>query len=179
MPRVISDVRISRVFSSDLWLRSSNFTCLNPTTGPLGANCSANENPFVPTPETFAPLPFANNFNISYATGENLIGQYGQGPVTIGGITVPDQWFAIAEKGLWLRESAVHGIIGFAGPGVSYLFNGTDPAKDDAENKRVAYNPWIYKAAKEGLFPPCKCFLLRRVVLQVNHRFCKPPQISL
>ncbi|KAI0748804.1 aspartic peptidase domain-containing protein [Irpex lacteus] len=150
--------------SSDLWLKSSNFTCLNPTTGQPSTNCSANENPFTPTPETFAPLPFANNFNISYATGENLIGQYGQGPVTIGGVTVPDQWFAVAEKGIWQREPAIHGLIGFAGPGLSYLFNGTDPTKDDGENKRVAYNAWIYKAAKEGLFPPYFSLVMNRPI---------------
>jgi hypothetical protein len=74
--------------SSDTWLASSTFECLDAKGKSVPAStCSFGEtysgDLLTTTPDV--------NFNISYADGEFITGIFGTQDVTVGGITVPSQ----------------------------------------------------------------------------------------
>jgi len=151
--------------SSDLWLYSSNFTCLNVNStqvpqaecnfGPTGINLTA---------DGFTPLNYTNNFNISYGDGTFLSGTAGTDTVTVGNISVKDTEFSVAEVAYWNGDGFTDGLLGLAAPLLTSVYYGSDGSVDGRNNSAL-YQPWFYKAVSEGLVEPYFSLVLNRPTL--------------
>lgn len=89
--------------------------------------------------KTYAVDP-NKNFNISYASGEHLTGTVAFETVTVGGLTVTEQEIGVVTNAAFLGDTVSSGVIGLAYPGLTAVFNGTNPAADGLGTK-ASYNP--------------------------------------
>jgi len=131
--------------SSDLWLPSQDFQCLNFTGSEIPlADCD-----FGPLFKgTFNEGTIADeNFNITYGDGEFLVGPLGYETVSIAGITVDKQEAALPDQGYWSGDNVTSGLIGFAYPALTSAFEGTDPSNDSVPE---FYNPFFINAIGQG-----------------------------
>ncbi|KAK6434660.1 hypothetical protein LTR95_009158 [Oleoguttula sp. CCFEE 5521] len=129
--------------SSDPWLASTGFDCVDPYThddepedycyfGPL----------YDPSKSTtFTPIP-DRNLNLSYADGEFINGLMGYESFTMGGITVPQQQFSAVNFAGWYGDGISTGLVGFAYRTLTSAYAGTDPKLDKA-GKQISYNPFF------------------------------------
>lgn len=74
------------------------------------------------------------NFNISYGDNEFLTGTVGFDTVTVGGMTVTKQEIGLVTKAAWEGDGVSSGLMGLAYPGLTSVFNGTNPDKDGPKN---------------------------------------------
>ncbi|KAF8824325.1 hypothetical protein HHX47_DHR8000185 [Lentinula edodes] len=88
------------------------------------------------------------NFNIEYADGEFLSGTVGFETVTVGGLAVKQQEIGVVNKAAWDGDGFNSGLIGFASPNLTFVFNGTNPDDDDTQ---IPYNTFFYSAVQQGL----------------------------
>ena len=141
--------------SSDTWLVKKGFQCFSLDSMPIpAADCFFGSAGFDPSESrTFVPFPDAN-FNISYGDGEFLTGDVGFDTITIGGLTVKHQEFSLATHAAWEGDTVTSGLIGLAYPGLTSVYNGTNPDVDGAGRVyadaarcsavRVSYYPGRY-----------------------------------
>lgn len=94
------------------------------------------------------------NFNISFADEEFLTGNVGFDDITVGGLTVPQQEFGVVTKAAWDGDGVTTGLMGLAFPGLTSVFNGSDPDADAAANHAI-YNPTFFTAVQKNLVAPC------------------------
>jgi len=151
--------------SSDLWLYSSNFTCVdvNSTVIPQ-ADCNFGPTGIDLSAASFQPLNYSNNFNISYGDGTFLSGFAGTDTVTIGNISVVDTEFSVADIAYWNGDGFTDGLLGLAAPLLTSVYYGSDGSMDGRKNAAL-YQPWFYKAVDEGLVEPYFSVVLNRPTL--------------
>ena len=95
------------------------------------------------------------NFNITFADAEFLTGGVGFDSVTIGGLTVTQQEFGVVTKAAWNGDGVTSGLVGFAFPGLTSVFNGSNPDAD-VPGGQVVYQPFFFKAVEDKLVQPCE-----------------------
>ena len=107
------------------------------------------------TSKTFVPFP-DKNFNISYESGEFVTGIVGFDTISVGGLRVAHQEFGLVNKAAWAGDGVNSGILGLAYPGLTSVYNGTDPSADGVNNSD-SYNSFFFSAVKEKTVKrPCK-----------------------
>ena len=128
--------------SSDTWLAETGFQCFNITTGASvpEADCLFGST-YTPS-ATFSQIP-NENFNITYADGEMLIGIVGIEKVTLAGISVDNQEVGVVQLAGWLGDGVSSGLIGLAFPSITSAYAGTNPAVDGPATQ-LPYNPVFF-----------------------------------
>ncbi|KAF2482402.1 aspartic peptidase domain-containing protein [Neohortaea acidophila] len=127
--------------SSDPWLITPNFTCVDIYTNtPINESYCYFGPPYSQEKSsTYHPLP-NENMNVSYSDGEFLTGSMGYETFTMGGITVPKQEFGLINYAGWLGDGVSSGLIGFAYSTITSAYNGTN-ATADVRGDTIKYNP--------------------------------------
>ncbi|KAI4151574.1 MAG: hypothetical protein L6R39_002002 [Caloplaca ligustica] len=138
--------------SSDTWLVQSGFQCLDVRDKVTVPEAECAFGPTYAPSSTFKQIP-GENFNISYTDGEFLTGILGSEVVTLGGITVKNQEFALVDYAAWNGDNSSSGLIGLAFPNLTSAFTGSDPTLDSDSNA-VPYNPIFTNMYTQGLVPP-------------------------
>ncbi|KAJ3540372.1 hypothetical protein NM688_g6233 [Phlebia brevispora] len=135
--------------SSDTWLAQVGFSCFSLDSTPIpAADCFFGSAGFDPsTSKSFVSFP-DTNFNISYGDGEFLTGAVGFDTVTIGGLTVTHQEIGLVTHAAWEGDTVSSGLIGLAYPGLTSVYNGSNPDLDGANNS-LLYNPFFFSAVQE------------------------------
>jgi hypothetical protein len=147
---------ISSLASSDTWLAKVGFKCLDLLSNPQPeSECAFGTAGFDPSKsKTFVSFP-DKNFNITYGDGEFLNGPVGFDTVTVGGLTVTKQEIGVVTNAAWEGDGVNTGLMGLAYPGLTSVFNGSNPDNDDAANS-VLYNPFFFTAVEEKkVAAPC------------------------
>ncbi|KAJ7217682.1 aspartic peptidase domain-containing protein [Mycena pura] len=136
--------------SSDLWVPTTNFTCVNLTSqvvsqeeclfGPLFNPSSS---------KSFQSVPDVN-FKILYGGGEFVTGTAGKDTVTIAGMTVPGQEFGVVDRATWFGDGINSGTFGLAYPLLTSVYPGTDSSNDFFPSA-AAYTPFPFTAVKKGI----------------------------
>ncbi|PSR83561.1 aspartic peptidase domain-containing protein [Coniella lustricola] len=127
--------------SSDLWVASSDFHCLEKdgqrrmeTPSPSEAANVENEGNKCKFPMTYANPNVSGGFvpdeyfSIRYGNGQFLYGSYGVDDVSLGGITVPNQRIALPTAGYFKSSTGdFAGILGLAYPAMVAARKGATP----------------------------------------------------
>lgn len=100
--------------------------------------------------------------NISYGSGEYLIGEVGYKDVSLGGINVRNQIVGLADYGFYAAGDEVSGMVGFGYPAMTSAFEGTNPGGDKPGVNQAPYNPFFFNAAQQGLCEPYFSLALER-----------------
>lgn len=152
--------------SSDTWAPQVGYACFNLDNKPVAqSQCAFGSAGFNSSASTTFTVDPGTNFNIEYADGEFLSGTVGFETVTVGGLAVKQQEIGVVNKAAWDGDGFNSGLIGFASPNLTFVFNGTNPDDDDTQ---IPYNPFFYSAVQQGLVShPCKWFLMKALVLEL------------
>lgn len=112
--------------SSDPWIAVTGFQCYEPE------DDSEQEQDYCEFGALYDPAqsstysPIADqNFNITYADGEYLTGSMAYETVSMAGITIANQEFAVVNKAAWFGDEVSSGLIGFAYRTLTSAFAGT------------------------------------------------------
>ena len=140
--------------SSDPWVVQPNFTCADPNTGNIltqtdcyfGATYNSSQS------NTYARIP-NENFNITYSDGERLTGDLGFERMTLAGIAVPQQKFAIVDYAAWFGDGYSAGLVGFAYGTLTSAYPGNDPSQDQ-KGGTLMYNPLFTNMYNMSLIAP-------------------------
>ncbi|KAJ7708902.1 acid protease [Mycena rosella] len=137
--------------SSDTWLVKKGFKCFNLTGTPESTEtCGFGSDGFdTATSKTFKTLPNVS-FNISYGDGEFLSGPVGFDTVSVGGLTVKQQELGTPDLAAWNGDGVNSGLLGLAYPGLTSVYNTTDPTKASSAN-HIAYDPFFFTAVKQNM----------------------------
>jgi hypothetical protein len=85
-----------------------------------------------------------------------LTGTVGFDTVTVGGLTVTQQEIGLVDKAAWIGDVVNSGLFVLAYPGLTSVYNGTDPNKDGSANI-AEYNPFFFTAiAEKKVDQPCE-----------------------
>jgi len=135
--------------SSDTWVAQKGFNCFDLDENPVPeSTCAFGTAGFdTKASKTFQPFPNVS-FNITYGDGEFLSGPVGFDTVTIGGLSVSHQEIGVPTLTAWEGDGINTGLIGLAFPGLTSVFNTTDPTKASGANQLV-YDPLFVTAVKE------------------------------
>ncbi|EIN11164.1 acid protease [Punctularia strigosozonata HHB-11173 SS5] len=135
--------------SSDTWLAEVGFKCFDLSDTPQpAADCAFGTPGFDPSKsKTFVSYP-DKNFNITYGDNEFLNGPVGFDTVTVGGLTVTKQEIGVVTAAAWDGDGVNTGLIGLAYPGITSVYNGSNP-DDDSSSNFVPYDPFFFTAVKE------------------------------
>lgn len=101
---------------------------------------------------TYAAIP-NENFNITYADGEQLNGDMAYESMTMGGITIPRQKFAIVNYAAWFGDGTSSGLVGFAYGSLTNAYLGINP-KADKKGATQVYNPLFVNMYNQSLVAP-------------------------
>lgn len=126
--------------SSDTWVVSQNFTCLNFTTQLVQPQnqCFFGPSKYQEDPGAFQRIP-DQHVHINYGSGESIVGRLGYTNVSLDGITVHHQEVAIAETAGWNGDSVSSGVLGLAFSSLTSAYPGINDFDDTAIN-RIYYS---------------------------------------
>lgn len=89
---------------------------------------------------------------------EFLTGEVGTDSVTVGGMTVTKQEIGLVTNAAWEGDGVNTGLMGLAYPGLTSVYNGSNP-DDDTSALRDPYNPVFWTAvAEKAVKNPCKSY---------------------
>ena len=131
--------------SSDTWVISNDFQCLNiETRAPLTQSACAFGKLYDPALGSFTNIT-SQEFSIGYfPENETLDGSMGYAPLRLGGLTVLKQEVALVTEAAWAGDGTSSGLVGFAYPSItsaSYRSNGS----------QAIYDPVFMTMVKEGI----------------------------
>jgi hypothetical protein len=89
-----------------------------------------------------------------YGDGEFLTGTVGFDTVTVAGLTVTNQEIGVVNKAAWSGDSITSGLLGLAYPGLTSVYNSSNPLNDSLATSEV-YSPYFFTAVKEKKVNPC------------------------
>ncbi|KAJ6521574.1 acid protease [Mycena vulgaris] len=136
--------------SSDTWIPQRGFRCLQPGTAiPQPAQECGFGATFNPAKsKTFQLLP-KTSFVASYGDGSQFVtGAAGFETVSIGGLSVTKQEIGLPNVTAWIGNDISSGLLGLAFPGLTGVYNTTDPEKASPSNQLV-YNPFFISALQQ------------------------------
>ena len=161
--------------SSDTWVVGKGFECSDSTSSDTTATTS-NDNSSDAAEESackFGPRrydksasstfrPIANeNFHILYSDGTAVTGKLGKETVTVAGIPVSGQEFAVVDHAtIYNGDGITSGLIGLAFPALTSAYTGTDPTKKGT--KQIVYNPILTTLFGRGYVAPVFSLAIRR-----------------
>ena len=149
--------------SSDPWLATSDFTCINLYTGAEQNQAACEFGPTYNSSRSSTYSVLANqNFDISYADGEMLTGSMGFESFTMGGITVPHQEFGVVDYAAWSGDGSSSGLVGFASRTLTSAYSGTDPNDNDPSEQALYYNPLFVNMYTNRGVPPVFTLAINR-----------------
>lgn len=108
--------------SSDTWVASSSFQCLNPNTmSPISPRYCGFNTPYNPkNSSTWVPIQ-GHGFSVHYTGGEFLLGDLGTEQLGIGDVSlgsdpalVVKQTIGVVDEGYWLGDGVSSGLMGLA-----------------------------------------------------------------
>ncbi|ORY71164.1 aspartic peptidase domain-containing protein [Pseudomassariella vexata] len=137
--------------SSDTWLMSSSFKCLDRAHNPQEqAYCK-----FGPSYNgDFSGGKITDqHMNITYGGGDSLNGDMGYADVTVASITVPRQEMSLVTTASIRGNGLFSGILGLGLRGLTTAYQGTDPSKDN-ENTTTRYAPIIETMSLDDAIEP-------------------------
>jgi hypothetical protein len=131
--------------SSDTWIISNEFQCLDPETKAVLPQSACAFGPlYNPTEGSFTNIT-SEEFAISYfPEAEALNGSIGFAPLSFGGLRVPKQEVALVDSVIWEGDGTSSGLVGLAYPSktsASYRSNGS----------QAVYDPIFTTMVKEGI----------------------------
>ena len=132
--------------SSDTWVVSNQFQCLDPNThAPVPQSACGFGALYNPALGSFTNIT-SEEFSITYFPEENsLNGSMGYAPLRLGGLTLPKQEVALITDAAWSGGSGItSSLIGFAYPsivGSTFRSNGS----------QAVYDPIFTTMVKEGI----------------------------
>ena len=140
--------------SSDPWIVQPNFTCANPRTGDIETQADCYFGAYYDNSSSTTYSPIADeNFNITYSDGERLTGDMAYERMTLAGITVPQQKFAIVDYAAWFGNGYSAGLVGFAYGTLTSAYAGDDPSQD-RRGGTLMYNPLFASMYNLSLIAP-------------------------
>lgn len=128
------------VCRSDTWLADKGFKCFNLTSYPEPQSTCAFGPPYDQSKSKTYTVDPNKNFNISYGDGEFLTGTVGFETVTVGGMAVTKQEIGLVTNAAWQGDTVNSGLMGLAYPGLTSVYNGTNPDADKVGSSAL-YNP--------------------------------------
>lgn len=135
--------------SSDTWLATTGFTCVNQTDNATLTEADCYFGPLFQIDSSFTQIP-DENFNITYADGEYLNGVVGFDSVTVAGIVVPKQEVGVVYLAAWDGDGISSGLMGLAFPTLTSAYPGTNVSAD--ENNNVTDNAATYPSIIDTIF---------------------------
>ncbi|KAH7397354.1 aspartic peptidase domain-containing protein, partial [Pyrenochaeta sp. MPI-SDFR-AT-0127] len=144
--------------SSDTWVASSSFQCLNPSTlSPISPQYCGFNTPYnTRNSSTWRPIR-GHGFSVHYTGGEFLLGDLGTEELGIGDVylgreptVVVRQTIGVVDEGYWLGDGMSSGLIGLA---YSALVSGA---------RTLGYGSVMYTLTKEDWIPPVFSLALSR-----------------
>ncbi|KAJ6536853.1 aspartic peptidase domain-containing protein [Mycena capillaripes] len=135
--------------SSDTWVAQKGFNCFDIDGNPVSPDtCAFGTAGFnTATSKTFQLFPKVS-FNITYGDGEFLSGPVGFDTVAIGGLSVAHQEIGVPTLTAWEGDGINTGLIGLAFPGLTSVYNTTDPTKASGANQ-LPYSPLFLSAVSQ------------------------------
>lgn len=139
--------------SADTWVIHDNFNCTDWT----GQSVDLDTCAFGPTYSDDFQYGLADedaevHLYISYGDGEIVQGPMGYSDITIGGITVEKQQFALANQTFWYGDNVTSGMLGLAYPALVNSYYG-EP-EDRASYLKAPYPPIFTNMVDQGLSDP-------------------------
>ncbi|KAL7625122.1 hypothetical protein AAE478_004336 [Parahypoxylon ruwenzoriense] len=146
--------------SSDTWVISEGFKCLDPY---YGQEVTQEDCGFGPLFKGDFPDGKINNqnLNISYLSGDYLNGPMGFANITVANVTVPKQQFALVDVAAFGGDGVSSGILGLGLRGLTASFTGNDPRNDSIDNL-VNYSPLIETMGASKVADPVLSFAMSR-----------------
>lgn len=131
--------------SSDSWVVSSDLQCVDiETKVPLSQDACGFGPLFDSSIGSFTNIT-DEAFSISYfPEGETLKGDMGYAPITLGGLTVPEQQVALVNYAAWIGDESSSGLLGLGYPAITSGRNRTT-------GEYVEYDPLFTTMVKEGV----------------------------
>ncbi|KAJ7153281.1 acid protease [Mycena filopes] len=135
--------------SSDTWVAQKGFNCFDLDENPVPQDTCAFGTAGFDThaSKTFTPFPNVS-FNITYGDGEFLSGPVGFDTVQIGGFSVARQEIGVPTLTAWEGDGINTGLIGLAFPGLTSVYNTTDPTKASNANQ-LPYSPLFLSGVQQ------------------------------
>lgn len=141
--------------SSDLWVASSSFVCLNKNGTKVDQSTCGFPGLFE---GTFSGGAIPEEYlSIHYGNGQYLFGPYGRESVSLGGVTIPDQNIALASEGFFrVSTGDFSGILGLGYPAMIAARKGKEPRKysKDSTDPYAEHDTWLFNAIKRNLTEP-------------------------
>ena len=125
--------------SADTWLPKPNFQCVAIGTGDVRPQSDCGFASTYTQSRTYKEVP-NQNFYVQYTDGEELIGTLARETITVAGIKIPHQKFALVDRAAWIGDTATSGLLGLAFPAAVKSFRGTNYLLDSPANQ-VRYSP--------------------------------------
>ncbi|OTA91764.1 hypothetical protein M434DRAFT_75704 [Hypoxylon sp. CO27-5] len=146
--------------SSDTWIISDGFKCLDPY---YGQDIPQEECGFGPLFKGDFPDGKIDNqnLNISYLSGDYLNGPMGYANITLASVTVPKQQFALVNVASFAGDGVSSGILGLGLRGLTAAFTGNDPRNDSVDNL-VNYSPIVETMGTTKVADPILSFAMSR-----------------
>ncbi|KAK7954471.1 hypothetical protein PG996_015283 [Apiospora saccharicola] len=131
--------------SSDTWLMSSSFKCLDRSHQQQDQN-ACNFGPSYAG--DFSGGRINEHMNISYGGGDSLNGNVGYADITVAGITVQRQQMALVTSADIRGNGIFSGILGLGMRGLTTSYTGSDPSKDSPATAKE-YAPLVETMSKQ------------------------------
>ncbi|KAI8964053.1 acid protease [Daldinia sp. FL1419] len=129
--------------SSDTWVAADEFTCLDPTSGQQIPRQGCG---FGPLYKGDFPDGKLDNTNMNIS-------------ISVAGLTVPKQQFALVDIAAFRGDNVSSGILGLGFRGLTAAFKGSDPRNDTISNS-VNYSPFVETTGASGAAEPILGFSL-------------------
>ncbi|KAI1390936.1 acid protease [Hypoxylon trugodes] len=148
--------------SSDTWIISDGFKCLDPF---YGLDIPQEECGFGPLFKGDFPDGKIDNqnLNISYLSGDYLNGPMGFANITVANVTIPKQQFALVDVAAFGGDGVSSGILGLGLRGLTAAFAGNDPRNDSLDNL-LNYSPLVETMGASKAADPILSFAMSRDV---------------
>lgn len=106
--------------SSDTWMISQDFQCMNAQHKPVPrATCNLGD-PYIGSVE-----PIRNQcFHLAYGSGETVTGTFGHADVDVAGVTVKKQQVVVVDKAFVLGDGVRAGLLGLGPRGATSAYRG-------------------------------------------------------
>lgn len=148
--------------SSDTWLVSSQFTCVDPHDSAVIDESECAFGSTYSLSSTAKQIP-NRNFNISYADGERLNGEMITEDLTFAGLTLKNQTMGLVTVAGWHGDGTSSGLVGLAYASLTNQYSGSNPSADIA-GFSIPYNPLLTSMFVENITAPIFSIALDRDV---------------
>jgi hypothetical protein len=146
--------------SSDLWVVTSNFTCIDYSTGKPTSESDCQ------IPRTYTPgtnFSHLNSYyNITYADGEYVTGKTGLDSISIAGLNIPEQRIGVVDEVYWLTGDGYSaGVVGFGFFATPNAITSKTIAQDSSSDNTIN-NPIFTSLYSASIIPPIFSLALNR-----------------